>query len=322
MKKRIVFFTLVAALLLTACGGSMDMAAEADQAPAATPAPETLASEDSVLHRAQTEAPTAMEFEDTASSDMNFSPEPTDYFALPITTPDDADGRRLVYSVSMRLQSPEFLTGMRLLLNTTEEMGGELEFMEMHGNDIRTNRRTESRVEMRLQIPTEELAAFIFLVENNYNILHLRQERQDETARHQSTDWTLDDLRDEERWLVEQLEDAEGDEYQALSATLRDVRSSIRELEAAQTVMTRDVVFSTVTILFSEAFLPQNTTEISPVVFVVLGLAALVFVIVLIATAARRAKKRRLTQLEQQSAAQAAANMSKVVTPQAEPNDS
>ena len=313
--KRIVFLALAVALLLTACGAADNMAPATAEAPPSHAEPEA-ASDTAFRYAVPTEAPSSIfaVAEDAADFDTGFlAEESTDIFTLPIITPGEANGQRWAYSVSMHLQTPEFLPGVQLLTHTIDAMNGELDFMILQGHDIRSHRRAERNVSMRLLIPTEEMTAFVYLIQNNFNMLDFEQHRQNETARHQSTDWTLDDLREEESWLLERLEDAEGDAYQALSATLRDVRSMIRELEATQTAQARDVVFSTVDIQLFEAFFPQETTtEVSDFVFVALGLGLLVLVILLIVTIRRR-KQRRLAQLEQQSAAQAATNMPKVV---------
>jgi len=270
MKKRmmIVLLTALVLCLLAACGGGemFDSAPAEVEAPRSTPAPAAAVAEEA-------DSADFYFFEDAATAD-------SDYFRLPILTPSNAGDRRLVYTVSMRLQTTEFLPGMRLLLNTVRETGGYLVSTNVQGSDLRRS-PTERAAEFRFRVPTEQLEDFILVVENNYNIWNLQQYMQEETARYQQNAWGLDDLREQEILLVELLEDAEGDDAFWLSEELRGVRQAIRELEARQANIMSDVVYSTVDVQLFEAFLPQDNTSRNTVLWVFLGISALAFVVVM-----------------------------------------
>ena len=256
MKKKLqsILLMLVIVALLAACGSS-DMAASAPERASAAEMPAPASAPDLVESAEFEMANESFRFSADAATD-------SDYFSFPILTPSDAGDRRLIYTVSMQLQTTEFLPGMRLLLDTVAEAGGYLISADVFGSDLRRSRTEQSAI-FRFRVPTEELGTLIFVVENNYNIWSLHQHMWEETARYQQTGWTLDDLREQERDLLEMLETAEGDDYISINDHLRDVRRSIRELEASQAAIVSDVIYSTVDIQLFEVLLPQGTAPAS-----------------------------------------------------------
>jgi len=297
MKKKILstLLVLLIAALLAACGSS-------DMAPAS--APEAAAPAADAPARAVAPAPALTESSDfafEAEADVNFSfraeaaPD-SDYFSLPILTPPDAGDRRLIYTVSMQLQTTEFLPGMRLLLDTVAEADGYLMSADVRGSDLR-RARTEQSAVFRFRIPTEGLATLIFVVENNYNILSLQQGMQEETAQYQQTGWTLDDLREQESELLEILETAEGEAYTAANDRLREVRRSIRELEASQAAIMSDVIYSTVDIQLFEVLVPEDIVS-SPITVIhvliaIFVIAVLILIVILVKTDKNKRKEDR-----------------------------
>jgi len=296
MKKKIrsTLLVLLIVALLAACGSSDMAPASAEPAAPAADAPA----------RAVAPAPALAESSDfafEAEADVNFSfraesaPD-SDYFSLPILTPSDAGDRRLIYTVSMQLQTTEFLPGMRLLLDTVAEADGYLVSADVRGSDLRRTRTEQSAV-FRFRIPTEGLASLIFVVENNYNILSLQQGMQEETAQYQQTGWTLDDLREQESELLEILETAEGEAYTAANDRLREVRRSIRELEASQAAIMSNVIYSTVDIQLSEVLVPDDIVS-SPITVIhvliaIFVIAVLILIVILVKTDKNKRKEDR-----------------------------
>jgi len=293
MKKRIVIMLLAlsAALLFAACGGS-DMApatapaaagggATADSAPAPAEAADFAMETAEAPARAQTGA--AMQAPASEASWLAEEAE-SDYFSLPILAPDEAGDRRLVYTVALRLQTSEFLPGMRTLLNTVGEMNGYLIYAEVWGDDLRRPQGARSG-EFRLRIPTENLAEFIFVVENNYNIWALRQDMWDDTARYQQTAWGIDDLREEESRLQDALERATGDALIEILDRLDTVQRTIRSMEAERTTMMHNVIYSTIDVQLFEAFPPEDSgprTVPERLIAAILGVAILVVVAIVV----------------------------------------
>ena len=300
--KRLFLLIVLAALtvfLLAAC------ASEASPGAAAPPPPPGGAA----MPAAEPSAPISFEPADEAPApDMAFrmaagnfdfaeaeAAAPTDYLRLPMLTPSRAGDRRLIYNVSMRLQTTEFMPGVRSLLDVIGEAGGYVVNYEIRGSDIRRT-PVERGADFRFRLPTEELPEFIIFIENNYNILNLRQDMQEVTAEYQQTNWWLEDLREQERQLVEALATARGDRYTELSNQLAGIRWTIRDLEAQQARITTNVIYSTIEIQLFEAFLPEEleeeeeTVQVVPIVITLLVLVVIIL-IVLLATKKSAPKK-------------------------------
>jgi len=283
MKKKGLVLTLVlaAALLLAACGGAMDSAAPASE-PARAPAP--TAAPNVVM-----EAPASADFAmDEAEEIFQFGGAETDYFRFPTLTPSRAGDRRLIYTVTMSLQTHDFLAGQRLLLDTVAEAEGYLISADIRGYDLRRV-PTERRAEFRFRIPTEQLEQFIFVVENNYNIWGLQQSMWEETDRYQRQTWGLDDLREQETELLEAIEAAPAGQQAALRESLAEVRRAIRELEAAQAAITSNVIYSTVDVQLFEAFELETSSweKAAPALIIGLLVVAAVVVVIILVTKKR-----------------------------------
>ena len=125
MKNRTILIVLacLAIFLFTACG-----AADSDHAMHEAPTSASEPEESEVFEAADFDAAPG-----TARIERAFEQEDSNYFRLPIVTPSEADDRRFVYTVSMRLQTTDFLPGVRTLLDTVAELGGELNSMEVQG---------------------------------------------------------------------------------------------------------------------------------------------------------------------------------------------
>jgi len=171
------------------------------------------------------------------------------------------------------------------------EAGGYLISADVRGSDLRRT-RTEQSATFRFRVPTEELGTLIFVVENNYNIWSLQQNMQEETARYQQTGWTLDDLREQESELLEILETAEDEAYTAANDRLREVRQSIRELEASQAVIVSDVIYSTVDVQLFEVLLLEDIISSPITVIHVLLLLFVIAVVILIVVIAKPRKNK------------------------------
>lgn len=285
MKKRLICLLTLALLLLGACG-SADFAPEValPPAPASANAPQASTARSAEFSPAEAASDTMFSLTETEAE--------TDYFRLPILTPENAGDRRLIYVVNMHLQTRDFLPGMRLLLDTVADSGGYLVNASVRGSDLRAARPTEQNATFRFRVPTEELAHFIFVVENNYNILGLDQDMQEQTTTYQSTAWTINDLREEEADLLELLEEANlsDDERIGISNRLSDISRRIRELDAGQQHIMQNVIYSTVDIQLSEAFLYE--TSASLIISALVAVFLISIITILIVLHQHRQKKR------------------------------
>ena len=294
MKKKLICLLTLVLLLFNACASNEMAAPEA----AASPAPAGVE-----LPRASPQAPVTESADSApmeAPSDAMFlfteTESERDYFNLPILTPENAGDRRLVYTVNMHLQTTEFLPNMRLLLDTVADSGGYLVTANVRGSDLRAPRPTAQNATFRFRVPTEELAHLIFVIENNYNIWSLQQDMQEQTATYQSTDWTINDLREEQADLRALLEEAElsDEERIIVSNRLTDISRRIRELEAGQQNIMQNVIYSTVDIQLSEAFLHEGL----PINFA-LAAIFLVFIVVISVIMYQRKEKKHAQKLKE-----------------------
>lgn len=246
--KRILCLYISAVLIigtLTACGGSSGsapMSAEAG-APAAeaSPAPSYDAYHDDYEYPNEAEAGSAM--------------------PLPLLTPSGADGKKIVYTVTLWLQTTGFDAGTRTLLNTVVDMGGYVQSAYINGRDLR-NPDIERDATYTFRIPSENLSEFLVVMEDNYTLWRLEQESQDITAKSNQTDTRLNDLLEQEKRLLEDIAAAtESREKLSLERQLADVQASISGLDASRTSMDNAVIYSTVTIRLFEVILYEPEAE-------------------------------------------------------------
>ncbi|MCL2579197.1 MAG: DUF4349 domain-containing protein [Oscillospiraceae bacterium] len=185
------------------------------------------------------------------------------YFALPLLTPEDSD-RRLVYEVSLHLQTTEFMPGLRTLLDTVTEMGGYIIRLDVDGHDLRRP-NTERSAAFVFRVPSARLAEFIVAMENNYNIWRLHQLAEDVTVRQSRTDSALGNLIEQELRLREALDEAETlEDMVRLEEMLIDVQHTIDNMLASQAVIDDNVLYSTVNGQLFEAILPEEELPAPP----------------------------------------------------------
>ena len=282
MKKRYcsILLIVLAIALLTACG-SADNASEPLPTPVeAAPVPE---SADFAFEEAETAEDMLFNFRAEIGGDRSRETDSA-YFNFPTLTPDEAGDRRLIYNVSMRLQTMNFLPRMQLLLDTVADAGGYLVHANVHGYDLNQNRTAQS-AGFIFRVPTEGLGELIRVVQGNFSIISLNQNMQEATAQYQQTEWNLDDLREQEASLVEFLDETDDDTDEELiaaaEAELRAVRGAIRELEASQAAIMDDVIYSTVDVQLFEVFAPQETLSFGDVM-IRIGIGVLVFVTIIV----------------------------------------
>jgi len=213
----------------------------------------------------------------------------SDYFRFPTLTPSQAGDRRLVYSVTMTLQTADFLSGMRILHNTVAETGGYIISAQVEGYDLRNPTPTRSAA-FRFRVPTEQLPEFIVVIENNFNIRALQQEMQEVTEQYQQNVWGLDELREQEAHLLALLEEIAEDARAALTDNLNDVRRAIRDLERAQATITTAVTYSTIDIRLFEAVPGEPNAGADSMVFIVMAvlLTAVVGLVILVLVIQKR----------------------------------
>jgi len=264
---------LVLALLLNACGGGYDSAAPA-AAPAPAPAPAPAAPSEAPARPAPDATPapaldvTYETAPDTIIVTPSDAPAPSggatpneSAAALPILTPSDTD-RRIVYTVEMQVQTENFISGINRLVGTVGDLGGYVVSAHVYGHDLRDT-DAERFAWYIFRLPTEHLAEFIVIIENNYNLVYLWQASDDITISYEHGNFTLDDLREQEERLKEELNDTELEAFEkiALERELSDVQATIRNLEVHQSAMDDNILYSTINVTLNEVIFVEEIED-------------------------------------------------------------
>ena len=186
--------------------------------------------------------------------------------ALPILTPSDSRGRHLIYTVDLELQTTTFMPGIRMLLTTLGDMNGFVETAQVNGRDMRSPTQARS-AKYTMRIHTDRLSEFLVTVEDNFNLVMLRQVSQDVTESYSHSVSTLADLREEESQLRALLEDPQlTDEGRSdLSARLSNVLAAIRSHESHIGNLDNLIRYSTINVSLYEVILPEECQDEEPV---------------------------------------------------------
>ena len=189
----------------------------------------------------------------------NFDDDPV---ALPIITPDDPSGRRVIYTVNMDLQSDDFVNAINLLVTTVGEMDGFPMDNHIRGRDMRHPERERSATYI-LRLPTENLAEFIVTIMENYNILELHLMSDDITLMYERDSWQIDDLDELEQRLTDELdnEDLDGSERLDIEAIIAQIQFDLRDLEQWRSALDYDIFYSTINVRLYEAIMPIEETD-------------------------------------------------------------
>lgn len=185
---------------------------------------------------------------------------------LPLVTPSNAEGSKIVYTVDLWLETTAFAEGTRKLLDVVVEKGGYVESTHIEGRSL-YNEDVERYASYTLRIPSEHLADFLVIMEDNYNLVQLVQQSQNITDQYQETDTRLEDLKEQEKRLTEALGKTEDtQELLDLERELAGVQSDISSLTASSGRMDNAVIYSTVAVHLSEV-IPSKSLQESGIPF-------------------------------------------------------
>ena len=260
--KRIISLCIIAAVLALAVGGCASASKdtysnEAPRAPASSSAAPPAAGSAPSLQTPGAPADTAggqgAQWEPGAEGSTG---------PLPILTPSNSRGLRYVYTIDLKLQTTAFMDGIRTLLSTIGRMEGYVESADLHGRDLHSP-PIERDVEYTFRLYTERLADFLVVVEDNYNILSLRQRSENVTGNYEYGDSAIDDLRLQEARLLTALENTRLDTEARLELEkqLAQTQSSIRYYEREQSDFDNEIFYSTINVQLFEVIFPEEAVE-------------------------------------------------------------
>ena len=179
---------------------------------------------------------------------------------LPILTPSQMNGRMMSYDVYLDLQTTEFMRGVRLLFDTVAETGGYIENEHLRGRDMK-GPETERSNSFTFRVPSERLDEFLVIVENNFSMAERRLSTKDDTTAYRRADTRLDDLREQEQRLLDDLRktDIAAEDRLEIERELSKIQISISELTAQQLNVDYDVYYSNVSATLREVIFTEET---------------------------------------------------------------
>ena len=180
---------------------------------------------------------------------------------LPLLDPNNREGIMLSYSVDLELQTSEFMKGIRMLNGFVADADGYLEKCYVNGRDFYDN-VTRRHAKYTYQIPSAELSKFLMAVEDNYNLVLLKQDSNNVTAEYKEEDTRLAQLKDQEKRLLETLAVTEVAETKVqIEEELRSIQRQISQLVASTGALKQSVVYSRVNVFLSEVTEPTPRPE-------------------------------------------------------------
>jgi len=186
--------------------------------------------------------------------------------APPILTPSEAGGRRLIHTIDMQLQTTEFMQGISILYDAIGELNGFIVNSHVRGRDLRTP-NVERSATYTIRLYTDNLPQFIVTIDENFNLLDRQTDSDEITGIYEHVGFTLDDMRDIDSQLRDELDDPEldDDDRRAIHELLSEITFHIRDLERQQATMDDDIFFSFINIHLSEVVFAEEVEEIEEV---------------------------------------------------------
>ena len=224
-KKRIAFFTAIMMALLTVGCGSKSMSASEDSA--------------------------AMEsVYGTDYSENEYCEEPVETADAGITSGNVLEaqvenGRKLIRTVSLSLQTKEFDSVLNSLKTKTTELGGYVENSSISGNSY--SYTTTRYASYTIRIPADKLNEFVDIVGELGNVTQENESVEDVTLQYVDVESHKKALETEQARLMELLSTAENmEDLLAIESKLSDIRYEIESYESQLRLLDNQIDYSTV----------------------------------------------------------------------------
>ena len=215
-KKRIAFFTAIMMALLTVGCGSKSMSASEDSA-------------------------TMESVYGTDYSKNEYCEEPAETADAGVTSGNGLEtqvenGRKLIRTVSLSLQTKEFDSVLNSLKTKTTELGGYVENSSISGNSY--SYTTTRYASYTIRIPADKLNEFVDIVGELGNVTQDNESVEDVTLQYLET---------EQARLMELLSTAENmEDLLAIESKLSDIRYEIESYESQLRLLDNQIDYSTV----------------------------------------------------------------------------
>ena len=224
-KKRIAFFTAIMMALLTVGCGSKSMSASEDSA-------------------------TMESVYGTDYSENEYCEEPAETADAGVTSGNGLEaqvenGRKLIRTVSLSLQTKEFDSVLNSLKTKTTELGGYVENSSISGNSY--SYTTTRYASYTIRIPADKLNEFVDIVGELGNVTQENESVEDVTLQYVDVESHKKALETEQARLMELLSTAENmEDLLAIESKLSDIRYEIESYESQLRLLDNQIDYSTV----------------------------------------------------------------------------
>ena len=170
------------------------------------------------------------------------------------------NGRKLIRTVSLSLETKEFDSVLTNLSTKTTELGGYIETSSVNGNSY--SHHSTRYASYVIRIPADKLNEFVEVVSELGNVTQKNESVEDVTLRYIDVESHKKALETEQERLLELLSKAENmEEILTIESKLSDIRYEIENYESQLKTMDNQIDYSTVSVYVDEVERVTDTGE-------------------------------------------------------------
>lgn len=170
------------------------------------------------------------------------------------------NGRKLIRTVSLSLETKEFDSVLTNLSTKTTELGGYIETSTVNGNSY--SHHSTRYASYVIRIPANKLNEFVEVVSELGNVTQKNESVEDVTLRYIDVESHKKALETEQERLLELLSKAENmEEILTIESKLSDIRYEIENYESQLKTMDNQIDYSTVSVYVDEVERVTDTGE-------------------------------------------------------------
>lgn len=170
------------------------------------------------------------------------------------------NGRKLIRTVSLSLETKEFDSVLTNLSTKTTELGGYIETASVNGNSY--SHHSTRYASYVIRIPADKLNEFVEVVSELGNVTQKNESVEDVTLRYIDVESHKKALETEQERLLELLSKAENmEEILTIESKLSDIRYEIENYESQLKTMDNQIDYSTVSVYIDEVERVTDTGE-------------------------------------------------------------
>ena len=170
------------------------------------------------------------------------------------------NGRKLIRTVSLSLETKEFDSVLTNLSTKTTELSGYIETSSVNGNSY--SHHSTRYASYVIRIPADKLNEFVEVVSELGNVTQKNESVEDVTLRYIDVESHKKALETEQERLLELLSKAENmEEILTIESKLSDIRYEIENYESQLKTMDNQIDYSTVSVYVDEVERVTDTGE-------------------------------------------------------------